>query len=134
MLGLILCGHGNFASGLASSAKLLAGNVSDLDYVDFLEGMGQDSLKEKLEEKIRLLDNCEKIAILSDIVGGTPFKTSVLISLVSPNVFVVSGTNLPLLLQLILAREGITDNELFINDSIKEAKEALFLFDVKNYE
>ena len=37
MVGLIISGHGNFASGLRTSLKLIAGEASNIEYVDFIE-------------------------------------------------------------------------------------------------
>ncbi|MEG1301682.1 MAG: PTS sugar transporter subunit IIA, partial [Erysipelotrichaceae bacterium] len=119
MIGIIICGHGNFASGLNSSVKLLAGEVTDLTFVDFLAGMGQDELKEKIEEEINSLNHCSKVIILTDIVGGTPFKTSVIVSMEKKNILVISGTNLPLLLQLVISKDLSDDVDSLISNSIK---------------
>ena len=37
MVGLIISGHGNFASGLRTSLKLIAGEASNIEYVDLSE-------------------------------------------------------------------------------------------------
>ena len=47
MIGLIISGHGNFASGLRSSLKLIAGEPINVEYVDFEETDSTETLKEK---------------------------------------------------------------------------------------
>ena len=36
MIGLIVTGHGNFATGITSSLRLIVGEISDYEAVDFL--------------------------------------------------------------------------------------------------
>lgn len=48
MIGMILCGHGNFASGMYSAIKLIAGEQEDFATVDFSAGMSSEELKEQL--------------------------------------------------------------------------------------
>ena len=47
MIGLILSGHGNFASGLHTSLKLIAGDHSNVEYVDFEEIDSTETLMDK---------------------------------------------------------------------------------------
>ena len=48
MIGLIVTGHGNFASGLTSSLKLIAGEPKNYVAVDFLESYSVDDLEREL--------------------------------------------------------------------------------------
>lgn len=54
MLGLIVTGHGHFASGLTSSLELIAGDLQNYRAVDFEASDSVDDLRKKLE---RLLMN-----------------------------------------------------------------------------
>lgn len=107
MIGLIICGHGHFASGITSSLKLIAGKQQALTYVDFYEGMSPEELTNKLIEKIDELNSLENIIILTDIPGGTPFNRAVLLS--NDKIRVISGINLPALLESIYNREESID-------------------------
>ena len=77
MVGLIISGHGNFASGLRTSLKLIAGEASNIEYVDFIETDSTESLMDKYLNSLKNLDNCDSILALSDLAGGSPFKTLV---------------------------------------------------------
>ena len=45
---IIVIGHGNFATGIHSSLKLIAGEQEKVDAIDFVEGMSANELKEKI--------------------------------------------------------------------------------------
>ena len=48
MVGMIVTGHGSFATGITSGLRLLAGEPEDYEAVDFLPEDSVDSLTEKL--------------------------------------------------------------------------------------
>ena len=52
MIGIIVTGHGNFASGLTSSLELIAGKQENYIAVDFLKEDGIEQLTEKLNNAI----------------------------------------------------------------------------------
>lgn len=104
----IITGHGNFATGLTSSVKLITGLEKALMAVDFEESMGSEDLKEKLTKEIES-DQEETVVIFTDIAGGTPFNQSVLLRNGNDNIEIVAGTNLPILVEAVLSPEKETD-------------------------
>ena len=38
MIGIIVAGHGNFASGITSMLELVVGKPENYEYIDFLQG------------------------------------------------------------------------------------------------
>ena len=48
MIGIVVTGHGLFAEGMHSSAKMIAGENENIKYVCFEDGMGLEELGEKL--------------------------------------------------------------------------------------
>ena len=107
MIGLIVTGHAQFASGLTSSLKLIAGEQEYYVPVDFDEETAK--LEQDLQNALQQLSGCEGILILSDLPGGSPFKTAVMVSVAMPNVKVIAGTNLPMLVEVALARKFMDD-------------------------
>lgn len=134
MIGIILTGHAQFASGLTSSMNLLAGEVEQYAYVDFPAGMDQYDLLEKIKQAKEQLSDCKEWIILTDIVGGTPFKMSVLYSMQEAGVRVLTGTSLPLLLQMVLSRSTIENIDELIQSSIKEASSSMVEFHAEDYQ
>lgn len=112
MIGIIVTGHGNFASGLTSSLELIAGAQEKYEIVDFPQGDGVEELTQKLNAAMDSLQDTDGILVLSDLAGGSPFKTAVMCSLERKNVEVIAGTNLPLLIEASLSKafqENVTD-------------------------
>ena len=48
MIGVIVTGHGNFATGLTSSVKLIAGSPENYVPVDFTQDKSTDDLEREL--------------------------------------------------------------------------------------
>lgn len=106
MIGIILTGHGNFASGLNSALELIAGKQSNFEVVDFKCEDSADDLEAKLGDALGRLKECDEIAFLADLAGGTPFKSSVMLSINEKErkSFVIAGTNLGMLLEVSISR------------------------------
>lgn len=106
MVGIIVTGHGNFATGVLSAAKLIAGNPEKLIGIDFTENDTVETLEEKIKKGIEELDT-EEILVLADLAGGSPFKVSATIGVSSDkNIKVLSGTNLGMIIETALLRDG----------------------------
>lgn len=111
MIGIIVTGHGNFASGLTSALNLLAGEVECYQAVDFEAEDSIEILAEKLAEAMRRLEGCDAIAVFADLTGGSPFNVASRLRLegTSCPLEVAGGTNLPVVLQAFLSRAMYTD-------------------------
>lgn len=115
MVGFLVTGHGNFATGILSSVELVAGEQENVIGVDFLKSYSTDDLKSKLTEAIMALQHkCEEIIIFTDLKGGSPYNVSVTIKMDQQKLSleVICGTNFPMLLTGIFQREGITAQKL----------------------
>lgn len=113
MTGIILIGHGNIATGMQSAVKLIFGEPENFQAIDFTQDVIPELLKEKLEKEIEKIG--EEILILSDIAGGTPFKTASILSTKKENIKVISGMNLPMILEIICERENMDFNSLYLH-------------------
>ena len=99
MVGFILTGHGQFAPGLASAIAMVAGDQPAFTVVPF-EGDQAASYGEDLR------------AAITDLLGGTPFNQSMMIAQDVDNVEVLTGTNLPMVIELLFLRGNATLAEL----------------------
>lgn len=110
MVNLILMTHGTLADSLKETLSLFfdAENLTALSLNDDPEGM-RESLKARLEQG-------QEFLILVDLFGGTPFNIAA--SLLShaetcgKRVELVSGVNLPMLMEVILNLEDAGLDEL----------------------
>lgn len=129
MIGILVVGHGGFGKGLISSVDIIVGEQENLEYVEFKLEDSTEDLENNIKEKIEVMKNCDGILFLTDVVGGTPFKTCVLISQGVKNSEVLSGTNLPILLEAIMKRD--TENiDGLKNNLIEIGKEGIKSFEL----
>ena len=100
MLGLLVTGHGHFATGLNSSLELIAGAQANVALVDFEADHSIEVLKDNLTKALDSLKEYDGVLVLSDLPGGSPFKTAVELKFERPDqaIEVIAGTNLPLLI------------------------------------
>jgi PTS system N-acetylgalactosamine-specific IIA component len=112
MLTIILTGHGGFASGLEKAMLQIVGTQSQFVAIDFPETSSTLHLTEQFECALNALDKSDGIVFLTDLLGGTPFRVASTLAIGNPSVEVITGTNLQLLLEMILERDGL-DSETF---------------------
>ncbi|MBX9976456.1 PTS galactosamine/N-acetylgalactosamine transporter subunit IIA [Cytobacillus firmus] len=127
MNGLIISGHGSFASGLHSSVKLIAGEQPRIEYVDFLESDSTSDLEIKIKAALANLKSCNGILVLCDLVGGSPFKTAVSLTNDKQDTAVIGGTNLAMVMETAIMKDNVSINELK-EMAITSGKEAIKCF------
>lgn len=132
MIGLVVTGHGLFAEGMHSSAKMIAGENEHIKYVCFEEGMGLEDLAVKLNAAYNELADCDGIVVLSDLPGGSPFKTAVECSMSHPdkNIVVLSGTNLPMIITGSTMLSFETDPQALADELLFEGKDNVVRFEL----
>lgn len=108
MLGIILTGHGGFASGMEKAMKQILGEQPQFIAIDFPETSTTALLTTQLEQAVEQLDGEDDIVFLTDLLGGTPFRVASTLAMQKPGREVLTGTNLQLLLEMALEREGLS--------------------------
>lgn len=108
MLSIILCGHGAFASGLAQAMYQLIGEQPRFTAIDFPAASSTARLTAEYEAALTELDNDDGVVFLTDLLGGTPFRVASTLALQKPGREVIAGTNLQLLVEMMLEREGLS--------------------------
>ena len=124
MIGLLVTGHGNFASGLTSSIDLIAGPQTNYAAVDF-DGNGTEKLENDLKNAYAQLADCDGIIVFSDLAGGSPFKTAALLGADNPKVRVLAGSNLPMLCEIAMARTMIDDLDTLVATALSVGKDGV---------
>ncbi|MEQ4925369.1 PTS galactosamine/N-acetylgalactosamine transporter subunit IIA [Proteus hauseri] len=134
MIGLIVSGHLNFASGMASAVKAIAGEQQDIVFIDFVESISPDELEKQMRQAIDSMD-CQQYLFLTDLPGGTPCNRAMAIMMQNPAVEVLAGVNLPMIVNAAFEREGCSTLELVQtlreigHDSIQDIREQLAQID-----
>ena len=108
MLGIILTGHGGFASGMEKAMKQILGEQSQFIAIDFPETSTTALLTSQLEQAVSELDAQQDIVFLTDLLGGTPCRVASTLAMQRQGTEVITGINLQLLLEMVLERDGLT--------------------------
>ena len=104
MIGVVVITHGTLSEQLLATAALIMGNQKDVYAVSFTARESLDNLRQKANAAIEPFktDGC---LILTDIMGGS--ATNVCVELMkNEKVEVLTGANLPMLLEAISYRDG----------------------------
>lgn len=129
MIGIVLTGHGNFATGLSSSLKLIVGIPENFRSVDFLPEDSIEELTRKIEAAMAELQACDQILILTDLEGGSPYNVATKLRLQKglDKISVVAGTNLACLIEASMGMDAPNVKE-FAQELVQSAKGQVTLF------
>lgn len=131
MIGLLVTGHANFGSGITSSVNLIAGEQEAYRYVDFLPTYSTEDLTREMMKELEELKDCEGVIIFTDLMGGTPFNVSAQIGREKDNIRIVAGTNLPMLVEIVMSRKFMDDLDGLVDSVLDTGKEQIMKYEFK---
>ena len=136
MVGLLITGHGHFATGLGSSLKLITGNTENIVYVDFEADHSTDTLTENINKGLDELKDCDGVLVISDLAGGSPFKSAVECIVARPDqaIEVLAGSNLPMLIEGSMAMAAFDSPLDMAQSLIETGKEYIVRFELTAHE
>ncbi len=108
MIKLVIVCHGAFADGLVNAMELIAGPQPEIASIGLDEGDSIDELEARVEAAVAGLPEGEGALVLVDLFGASPFNVSARVAVRHPNVEVITGVNLAMLLEAALQRQGCT--------------------------
>lgn len=105
MVKLLIVTHGPLAGALRESSKMFFGEAGEvIEAVELFPTDSPEALKEKIEEKIREIDDGSGVLIFVDIFAGTTFNM-VALSIEemkeTHKLESYSGVNMPLLIEVL---------------------------------
>lgn len=132
MISVIIGTHGMFSEEILKSAEMIFGAQENVGSVTFKPGEGIETLVEKYNNLIEELDSTDGVLFMVDLFGGSPFNAASLIAMKHENMEIVTGVNLPMILEVLGSREFSSISELLTiaENSGKEAVKTL----VKNLD
>jgi len=118
----LIATHGTFAAGIKSSLDIIIGSVEHVfllqAYVD-----EQTSVEVELQKILAQVSDHDELVVFTDILGGS-ITNQILQHALKANVYIVSGVNLPLVIDVMLA-DSTTPIEEVISSAIENAKEQM---------
>ena len=106
MVGIVVVSHGNMAEGMIDAARMIVGSMENVATVSLKESDAVEDLMDRIEAALGEVDQGDGALILVDLFGASPFNASARLAVNRKNVEVISGMNLPMLLELAVQREG----------------------------
>lgn len=112
MISVIIGTHGMFSEEILKSAEMIFGTQENVGAVTFKPGEGVEALVEKYNKLIKKMDSKEGVLFMVDLFGGSPFNAASLIAVRNENMEIVTGVNLPMILEVLGSREFSNISEL----------------------
>ncbi|MGX7265030.1 PTS sugar transporter subunit IIA [Enterococcus crotali] len=107
-LGIMIMSHGDYGKAAIESAQLIVGTQTNYETLSVFVVDQVDALKEEMLAKVESLDTTKGLLILTDIIGGTPANLAGYL-LAKEETMLVSGMNLPILLEVLMNRHKTLD-------------------------
>lgn len=117
MIHLIVACHGRFAEELVNSAAMVFGEAEGVHAVTFMPGEGPEDLIRKYEAIMTEAGISDDVLFLVDLFGGSPYNAAIRVAAPTARADVLSGVNLPMLLELLDSR----DEKSTVADLVKRA-------------
>lgn len=112
MTHIIVATHGKFSEEIVNSAAMVYGEDENCHVVTFLPGEGGEHLVEKYNAIIATLPADEPVLFLVDLFGGSPYNAASRVASGRDNTDIVTGISLPMLLEVLDAKDGASLPEL----------------------
>lgn len=109
MIGLVLVSHGKLAEGLVDAMQMIVGEQDGVRAIGLQETEDVESLMEKIQQAVEAVETGDGVLIMVDLFGASPFNASARLALSLPGkpLEVVTGMNLPMLVELAVQRDGM---------------------------
>lgn len=118
MIGLVLVTHGRLAAEFLSALEHVMGPQRQIETITIDPEDDIGRRRQEIVDAVKKVDSGEGVAILTDMFGGTPSNLAISV-MNAPNVEVVAGINLPMLVKLATVRD-----ETPLAEAVAQAQEA----------
>lgn len=128
MITFIIAGHYEFPNGIKETVQFITGEEKGVEICALGSDESANDYNNKLLSIINELPAEQKVVILCDLVGGTPFKEAFKISsAVNRETRIVTGINIPSILTGVMLRGSMEIDEL-VEEITKEGMEGIKSF------
>jgi PTS system mannose-specific IIA component len=104
MIGVVLVTHGRLAVEFRSALEHIVGPQKQIETVTIGPDDDVEQRRKDIISAVERVDTGDGVAILTDMFGGTPSNLAISV-MGRPNVEVIAGINLPMLVKLAKVRD-----------------------------
>lgn len=121
---IILVSHGKLAKGMKDTVEMIAGQQENLEaYEAYENGTSDDSFINDLKKSLASSKN-DDVIIVTDVLGGSVNNEATQLLKDHPNLTILTGMNLPLIITLVTTvNSGISDEK--VSEAIDEGKKGV---------
>ena len=118
MIGVVIVTHGNLACEFRAALEHVVGPQEQVETISIGPDDDLDARRADLLAALDQVDSGEGVVVLTDMIGGSPSNLAIS-AMETPDVEVVAGVNLPMLVKLASVR-----GECGLDEAISQAQEA----------
>lgn len=120
--------HGALSKGYFSALQLILDiDQNDMDVLSFETGEALDTFSNKISDVVENKYKDKNMVILLDLPGGTPANMA--LPFLSDSRKLIAGINLPLVLELMIAKKnGVSWEELDLETIIENARTSIIFY------
>lgn len=111
VIGIVIVAHGDLGKELLGAAELISGKHEKVVSLGLHADDAIEALPGRISEAIDSIGEVDGVLVLVDLFGGSPGNAT-LRCLAQMDFECVSGVNLPMLLEVLMLREGTDAKEL----------------------
>lgn len=115
MIGLLIVTHGRLGEFLLDTAEMLVSDTSLVRTVSFLPGQGVEDLEQAVSDTLSEMNSVDGILCLADLPGGSPARVLGSLLLQDTRLELLTGVNLPMLVEVLMMRNNMTLRELTVH-------------------
>lgn len=115
---IILVSHGKLSEGMFHSLQMILGDTPDLSYMGMNPGEHYQAMVDSVEQNLKENPDVQYL-VIADLLGGSVCNGMSTLTHY-PNMVLIAGMNMGLVINLFLAPGPFTDHD--INEKIEEAK------------
>ena len=116
---IVLASHGGLADGARDTLDMIIGDVSNVHTISLARD-DKDQIEDRALALIDSFDPSDAVYVLTDMLGSSVNNQMVSLKTKRPEVTVISGMNLPLILEIALSDEPLS--EAALAEGIKQSR------------
>lgn len=100
LLGIVLVTHADYGSSILRAAEFVLGPLQGCASISVDGSCAVEETVQRLSSAVEKLDMGYGVILLTDMFGGTPTNLSLSLLRTNPNIEILTGVNLPMLLKV----------------------------------
>ncbi|MGD6858581.1 MAG: mannose/fructose/sorbose PTS transporter subunit IIB [Enterobacteriaceae bacterium] len=132
-IAAIISTHGNLAKSLLETVEVILGRQENVSCVHLMPNNSIGNLLKKYYDCLNILDKENGLLFFVDIWGGSPFNSAIQVIGKDISYNVISGVNIPMLIEFFTSDRSKKMNDIFIENIIKSGVKNIKSFRQTNF-